>query len=429
MTQHKYAIIGGGPSGLCAAKNLKEQGIPFDAFEAASDIGGLWNIKNEYSTVYESAHLISSKRMTEFDDFPMKEEVADYPHHSELLAYFKDYAQHFGLYEHYRLNTRVEKVEPHQDAWKLLTDKGEEFLYKGIIIANGCLSHPNYPSIQGEFEGELLHSKDYKNPAVFEGKRVLVVGAGNSGCDIVVDAVHRAKKIDMSVRRGYHFVPKYLFGKPADTIGAIKLPVAIRQKVHTWLLNTFFVINPQRLGFPVPDHKLYESHPIVNTLVLYHLGHGDVRVKKDVLGFQGKTVKFKDGTEEEYDMVLYATGYRLHYPFIDKQHLNWNDSKVPELYLNIFSPKHENLFVLGMVEATGLGWEGRNKQAKLVATYLKAQADAPEKAKQMTKLVRNQRLNLKGGFKYMEVDRMAYYVEKDVYLKQLKRHMKLLGGD
>lgn len=428
-TVDKYAIIGGGPSGLCGAKNLKEQGIPFDLYEAASDIGGLWNIDNEYSTVYESAHLISSKRMTEFDDFPMKDEVADYPHHSELFTYFKDYATHFGLYDHIKLNTKVEDISQLENGnWKVTSYKGESEEYKGVIIANGCLSHPNMPNIPGEFTGEIMHSCRYKTPEIFDGKRVLVVGGGNSGCDIVVDAVHRAAQVDLSVRRGYHFVPKYVFGKPADSIGgSFTLPNKIKQKFDSWLLNTFFVINPQRLGFPKPDHKLYESHPIVNTLVLYHLGHGDIRIQKDVASFEGKTVHFKDGSSKEYDMVMMATGYKLNYPFIDRSHLNWpEDEKSPQLYLNIFTPHHKNLFVLGMVEATGLGWEGRNKQAELVAHYIKTSLEKPGQADAFA--TKFQKIpDLRGGYKYMEVDRMAYYVHKDTYLKQMKKHLKQLA--
>ena len=431
-TEEKYAIIGGGPAGLSGAKNLREQDIPFDLYEAASEIGGLWNIGNEFSTVYESAHLISSKRKTEFDDFPMKDEVADYPHHSEMFSYFKDYASHFGLYEHFKLNTSVKKIEPTEGRWKLTTGNGEAFIYKGVIIANGCLSHPNIPDIPGEFTGELLHSQEYKRAEIFKGKRVLVVGAGNSGCDIVVDAVHHAKQVDLSVRRGYHFVPKYVFGKPADTIGGlINMPAVIKQKLDGWLLNTFFVIDPQKLGFPEPDHKLYESHPIVNTLVLYHLGHGDISIKKDVTSFDGKRVHFKDGSSAEYDMVMLATGYKLNYPFIDRKHLNWSaDDKAPNLYMNIFTPQHDNLFVLGMVEATGLGWEGRNKQAELVAHYIKAIGTAPQKAQRLAKkfLDSDPDVNdLRAGYKYMEVDRMAYYVHKDTYLKSMKKHLKLLS--
>jgi cation diffusion facilitator CzcD-associated flavoprotein CzcO len=109
-TTEQIALIGAGPSGLAGARCLQKHGIPFQGFEAHTDVGGLWNIHNPRSTVYASAHLISSKRMTEFSEFPMAEHVADYPSHRELLDYFSAFAEHFKLREHYRFGTRVLKV-------------------------------------------------------------------------------------------------------------------------------------------------------------------------------------------------------------------------------------------------------------------------------------------------------------------------------
>src|SRR5574343_1545090 len=226
-THDHIALIGAGPSGLAGARNLQKLNIPFQGFEAWSDVGGLWNIENPRSTVYESAHLISSKRMTEFTEFPMPDSAADYPSHRELLTYFRAFADRFNLRDHYRFNTRVLKVEPVSDApdtrWLVTTQTGTEPAetaeYKGVVIANGTLAEPNIPAFPGHFDGELWHTAQYKKATQFSGKRVLIVGAGNSGCDIAVDAVHHALSVDISVRRGYYFVPKYVFGKPADTLG------------------------------------------------------------------------------------------------------------------------------------------------------------------------------------------------------------------
>ncbi|MEZ4928867.1 MAG: NAD(P)-binding domain-containing protein [Chitinophagales bacterium] len=362
-TKEKYCIIGAGPAGLAGAKNLIENNIPFDGYDAGKDVGGLWNINNPLSTMYESAHLISSKTMTEFKDFPMKNEVADYPSHTEMFNYFKDYAEHFGIKKHYTFETSVIKTEEKNGLWEITLDNGEKKLYKGLIIANGTLAHPNIPTFKGNFTGEIFHSKDYKNSDVFAGKKVLIIGAGNSGCDIAVDAIHRAKRTAISMRRGYHFVPKYVFGKPADTLGGlVNLPTGLKRVIDKRLLK-LFTGDPQRVGFPEPDHKLYEAHPIVNSLIVYYAGHGDIDIRGDIDHFEGKTVYFKNGTQEDYDLILLATGYKLYYPFIDNEELNWKGAS-PHLYLNIFHPEKNNLFVLGMVEASGLGWEGRNEQAK-----------------------------------------------------------------
>ncbi|MET0334662.1 MAG: NAD(P)-binding domain-containing protein, partial [Rhizobacter sp.] len=287
--------------------------------------------------------------------------------------------------------------------------------FKGVVIANGTLAEPNMPAFEGQFAGELLHTAAYKSAEQFRGKRVLVIGAGNSGCDIAVDAVHHAKSVDLSVRRGYYFVPKYVFGKPADTVGGgkIKMPPWLKQKIDSTVLK-WFTGDPVRFGLPKPDYKMYESHPVVNSLVLHHMGHGDIGVKADIARFDGPTVHFKDGRAQDYDLVLCATGYRLHYPFIDPALLGWQ-GMAPQLYLNILSPRFDNLAVLGMIEASGIGWQGRHEQAELVARFFKAQADGSPRADALRTAKAGPPPDLSGGFKYLKLERMAYYVHKDTY--------------
>ena len=436
----KFALIGAGPMGLAMARNLRRFGLSFDAFEIHDEIGGLWNIENPHSTMYESAHLISSKRMTEFSEFPMRDEAADYPSHAEILRYFLDYADEFDLRQEYRFGVRVVgtermggSAEGHwRVSWQDASDSEapiESGEYRGVLIATGIFSKPNLPEFSGRdaFHGEILHSSSYRSPAIFEGKRVLVVGAGNSGCDIAVDAVHRARSVDMSLRRGYHFVPKYVFGRPADTAGGwFKLPRALKQRIDRLILG-LFTGNPRNFGFPAPDHKLYESHPIVNSLVLHYAGHGDLGVQGDIERLSGQTVYFKDGTSKDYDLVLLATGYKLHYPFLDSAELNWT-GPIPRLYLNCFHPERDDVFLLGMVEATGLGWQGRFEQAELVARYLAGLDAGSTRAEAFRELKSEPFPDMRGGWNYLPLDRMAFYVHKDTYRNTLRRHIRELGG-
>ena len=429
-TQQQIALIGAGPSGLAGARALSKHGIAFQGFEAHTDVGGLWNIGNSRSTVYESAHLISSKRTTEFKEFPMPQGTADYPSHRELLDYFKAYAEHFDLKRLYRFGVRVLRVEPVSDApdtlWRITMDAGEgegqqeTHEYKGVVIANGILAEPNKPEWPGQFNGQLLHTSAYKKADQFKGQRVLIVGAGNSGCDIAVDAVHHAQSVDISVRRGYYFVPKYVFGLPADTVGGkTKLPRWLKQKVDSTMLK-WFTGDPVRFGFPKPDYKMYESHPIVNSLILHHIGHGDVKVRPDVSRLDGHTVHFKDGSQADYDLVMTATGYKLHYPFINNALLNWQGMS-PQLYLNIFAPRFERLAVLGMVEAAGLGWEGRAEQAEVMALYFKGLDAGQAKALAFSKARQGPSPDLSAGYRYLKVERMACYVNKDVYRNTMRQ--------
>jgi hypothetical protein len=428
QTQDRYAIIGAGPSGLAAAKALKEAGIAFDGFEMGIDVGGLWNIDNPRSTVYASAHLISSKTTTQFLDFPMPDTAADYPNHAELLQYFKSYCDKFGLREHYFFNTAVAKAERDEASglWQLTLDDGHTYTYQGILVANGTLSEPNIPTFKGQenFTGEIIHSHQYKYADVFKHKRVLVVGAGNSGCDIAVDAVHYADKVDMSVRRGYYFIPKYVFGKPSDTLGGMKLPRRMKQWLDKKVLG-WFTGDPTRFGFPKPDYNIYESHPIINTLILTHLGQGDIKIKGDISHLEGKTVHFKNGESSEYDLILLATGYKLHYPFLDKKYLNWS-GYAPELYLNIFHPKYDNLFVLGMIEAAGIGWEGRAEQSRLVAAYINGLAAKKPSALAFRSRKEGKNPDMSGGYKYLALERMSYYVHKETYRNLIRKNAAAL---
>ncbi|MEV1130097.1 NAD(P)/FAD-dependent oxidoreductase [Agromyces sp. NPDC049794] len=432
------ALIGAGPSGLAGARALSRAGLPFVGFEAGPDVGGLWNIDNPRSTMYESAHLISSRTTTEFAEFPMSS-TADYPGHRELLAYFRAYADAFALREHFRFDTRVTAVEPvgpvgadgasGASGWRItaVTSAGETITgeYSAVILANGTLAEPNVPAFRGEFAGEVMHTSAYRSAKVFDGKRVLVIGAGNSGCDIAVDAVHHAASVDLSVRRGYYFVPRYLFGRPADTLNQGRpLPARLKQFIDTRVLRAF-TGDPTRFGFPKPDYRIYESHPIVNTLILNHLGQGDLRVVPDIDRFDGHTVHFVDGTAADYDLVVLATGYTLDYPFVDRTHLDWT-AAAPKLFLNIFPPSFNGLFVIGMIEASGIGWQGRYEQAELIAAYLAAERRAPDAASRFRAAADAPWPDLTGGYRYLGLDRMSYYVNKDAYRRTMKRMLRTL---
>lgn len=434
MSDLPYALIGAGPMGLATARQLQRYQIPFEGFELHSGVGGLWDINNPHSTMYESAHLISSKKMTEFSEFPMKDEVATYPSHREVSEYFNDYAEHFSLKQHFTFDARVTKVEPvnNGEHWKLCWEDewGEHCKeYKGVLIANGNLHTPNRPALPGHFTGELMHACEYRDAGVFKDKRVLIVGCGNSACDIAVDAVHQAKSVDLSVRRGYYFLPKFALGKPIDSLGGkIKLNRTLKQLIDGLLIKGL-VGKPSDYGLPEPDYKLYESHPVINSLVLHYLGHGDITPRSDIKYIEGNRVGFAKGDEGEYDMVLMATGYKLDFPFIDKQLLNWQDSS-PQLFLNAFHPKYNNLFVMGMVEAAGLGWQGRADQAELVSLYLRAQRDGNTQLLDWFDPQREQNTqDIRGGMDYLPLARMAYYVHKDTYLKALHSRISRLKKD
>jgi cation diffusion facilitator CzcD-associated flavoprotein CzcO len=379
-----YLVIGTGPAGLAAIRSLKEAGLPVEAAERNSNVGGQWLYGAQSSAVYASTHLISSKSTTAFADFPMPEEWPAYPSRIQIEEYFKNFTMHFDLYRFIRFNDGIAKLERVGANWRATFDKGETRDYEGIVIANGHLSDPLLPKVSGNFSGTVMHAKEYKSPEIFESKRVLIAGMGNTGCDIVVDAIHRAKSVLWSVRGGNHFVPKFVAGKPADERNhntRIVLPKWLRSMLHEPVAR-LLAGPPERFGLPKPSHRLYDRTPIVNSLVLQHLGQGDVALRKPVKSFEGDEVIFEDGKRDAVDIVVFATGYKITFPFLgDLSLLNWQERfGAPRLYMNIFPPEDNGLLVAGLLEGAGIGWPGRALQTDLIAAYLKARKENPAAA-------------------------------------------------
>jgi cation diffusion facilitator CzcD-associated flavoprotein CzcO len=234
----KVCIIGAGSSGLAAAKTFAERGIPFDCLERENDIGGLWNEATETGVVYDTTYLVSSRRYTGFEDYPMPEDYPTYPSHREAMAYLRDYAQTFGILDRIQFNTTVESVERTDEGWLVhIADSARPRLYRALVIASGHHDIPRVPNIAGKFSGEIMHSRDYRSVKQLADKRVVVVGAGNSACDIVVDATSVARAVYQSFRRGTFFVPKFTLGRPTDGIvnlcEKLPMPRGLRNRIYT----------------------------------------------------------------------------------------------------------------------------------------------------------------------------------------------------
>lgn len=425
----KYCIIGAGAAGITAAKNLKQHGIPFDVIEREDEVGGNWYYGKPNSSVYKSTHLLSSKPLTAYTDFPMPDEYPDYLRQDQVCEYLRSYARHFDIYPHIQFNTSVESCERDADGlWLVVLTNGETRRYRGLMICNGHHWDASYPTYPGTFNGQAIHTKDYKTPDVLRGKRVLVIGAGNSGCDLVVEAVHHAEKVYHSTRRGYYFIPKFILGKPVDQIDQLSrklgTPKFIRRITNTLLIR-LVLGDPTRYGLPKPDHKLLETHPIVNSQMLYHVGHGDVIPKPDVKELVGDKVRFVDGSEVEIDIIIYATGFKISFPFLDQKHLNWQGYG-PGLYLHAFHPQYDNLFVVGLLQPdSGLFWL-MDLQAQAMAAFIDAQANNPTVASEFHQLKAGPQPDVRGGTKHVNSQRHHVEIDHWVYKKYLGRILKLL---
>jgi cation diffusion facilitator CzcD-associated flavoprotein CzcO len=329
--------------------------------------------------------------------------------------------------------TPVQKVEPERDGardsgWLVTTAAGTA-RYDAVVIANGHNWSFKTPQYEGEFTGETMHSGEYRTPDVFVDKRVLVVGGGNSGCDIVVEAAQFGARAWHSTRRGYYYMPKYLFGTPADQVGdrmlALRVPLPIRRAIAT-LSYRVLVGSPKKTGLPVPDHALFETHPVVNTLLPYYVGQGDIAPKPDIKRFEGKTVHFTDDTSAEIDLIVFATGYNIEFPFIENRHLNWQDGR-PRLHHNVFHPDYDTLFVAGLIQPDSGQFGLVHYQTLAAAKFLAAARDNRPAAEWMRSDKARPSAGASGGVQYKESTRHYVEVEHWSYRKELQRLVQKLG--
>ncbi len=337
----KMALIGAGPVGLGMARALQEHQIPYEQLEADDELGGNW-----YHGVYDTVHIISSRKTTEYADYPMPASYPDFPSRLQMLEYLRDYAEKFGLRQHIQFNTKVVMALPQADGtWELELATGEKRTYKGLIVCNGHHWAKRFPKYPGRFEGHWIHSKDYRNPAQLARRRVLVIGGGNSACDIASEAARVGKTACLSVRRGYWFLPKTFFGIPSAEMMKPWFPVWAQRLMIRMLLR-ITVGKYSQYGFPDPDHKIFEAHPTINSELLYYVKHGRIQSRPDIERFEGKTVHFVDGSSEEFDLVVCATGYHVSFPFLPTGLVPVKGS-VAQLYGGCVLAEYKNLYIIG----------------------------------------------------------------------------------
>jgi hypothetical protein len=419
----RWCLVGAGPGGLCAARWLREIGVPFDGFERQPDVGGIWDIDFPGSPMYESCHFISSRTLSGFRDHPMPASYPDYPRHDLVLRYLRDYADRFGLREAFRFGTAVLSARAEGDAWLVDTGGDSPRRYAGIVTAVGNEWRASLPGLAGHFDGATLHSSGYRSPEQLRGRRVLVVGAGNSGCDIAVDAAGVAAFAAISMRRGYHFVPKHILGRPADVFAdsGPPLPGWLERPIFERLLR---LLNGdlRRLGLPAPDHRIFETHPILNTAILDRLAHGDLAVRPDIARLDGPFVEFTDAAREAYDTLVLATGYTRGVPFLQPEVLA--DDDVSRLALNIFHREHAGLVVLGHFTTDGGAFPILDLQCELAARTIAAQRRDARRAASLRRALAGPDPDFSRGVRFKPVRRMANYVASRPYKRHLSRVLR-----
>lgn len=378
-----YGIVGAGPAGLVTARAFLRQGIDVELLERHDRPGGIWNIEQDGSPMYTSCNFISSREFGGFIGYPMPEHYPMYPTWSQIRDYVHGFARDFGLDKLIRLRSEVvhaKQVHTEQGSyWETELADGEVRQFRGLVIATGAQWAPNRPTFANEasYSGRIIHSAEYTGPEMMTGRKVMVVGAGNSGVDIVADASFHADAAYLSTRRGYWFLPKFLFGVPVPDLLAGNVPPQESGPLAGKTMGEIFELvlgtlgDLSTFGLPTPDHELGASHPIVNGQVLHCLAHGMLEHRNDLIGFDGNYAITSDGRRTEVDLVITATGYDVDVPWLDEGVLGYVDGH-PCHRMGTFLPGVDDLYLAGALHFAGNTFSIFDRTVHVAAAHAKA---------------------------------------------------------
>ncbi|HWI42713.1 MAG TPA: NAD(P)-binding domain-containing protein [Nocardioides sp.] len=394
MSSPTVAVIGAGISGLTMSKMLEDYGIEYATFESSDRVGGNWAFGNPngHSSAYKSLHIDTSKHQLSSKDFPMPEEYPDFPHHTQIKDYLDSYADAFDIRRRIEFENGVVHAERlPEGGWELQTQRTGTRHADVLLVANGHHWDPRFADKPGEFTGLTMHSHSYIDPRTphdLSGKRILIIGLGNSAADIAVELSSKTLDNDVviSTRSSAWIVPKYFAGTPADKYYKTSphIPFAWQRK-FVQVMQPLTAGRPTDYGLPEPNHKFFEAHPTQSVELPLRLGSGDLRAKGDIERWDGATVHFADGTAEDFDVVIHATGYNITFPFFDPGFISAPDNEI-RLYKRIFKPGIEDLAFVGFAQATPTLFPFVECQTRLVAAWL-AGRYAPPPVEEMERVI------------------------------------------
>lgn len=422
-TLPRTCVIGAGSSGIAAAKALYEAAIPFECYEAGTAIGGNWvyNNPNGQSACYETLEINTSCPRMAYSDFPMPADYPDYAKHHQVAEYFQQYVEHFGLGDRITFSTKVDHVTRDGDGW-LVTVTGphgqRDEKFDAVMVANGHHWDPHWPDPEypGTFNGKQIHAHDYRSAADLAGHDVLVVGSGNSAMDISVAATETARTATLSQRRGQWVLRKYLLGSPTDQIAMPSWSpwwvTAVRLNLGAKLSG-----NVAKLGLPQPPHGAGQSHPVQSEGIRDALKSGKLAPKPGIERFDGDRVVFVDGTSVAADLIVWATGYKVSFPFLDEATLTVKDNELP-LWKRAVHPGLPHLFFIGLMQPVGAIMPLAEAQSVWIADLLRGAYAPPSDAEVRAQMTRDHAAYLR---RFYSSTRHTMEVDFDHFLWDLSR--------
>lgn len=427
MAKH-IAVIGAGATGLCAAKYLVQAGFEVTIFEIGSQIGGLWVYNNDsgLSAAYRTLHINTAKNLTQFHDFPFDKSVQRFPDHRDMTRYFNQYADHFDLRRRILFNSKVVDARPQFSVgeeppkWEVETEDGRVRTFDSVMVCTGHLWKPMHVPDFEKFTGSYLHGHDYREPNDFVDKKVCVVGTGNSAVDIASDVCVNSPRTVMVARTGVVIAPKLMFGIAFTDITEKLYKWWIPDGFRRWFVKTMAWIahgDMSRYGFPPITKRV---HPTTSATVINDIAYSRIVIKQGIEKIDGRNITFVDGTTEEFDALIAATGYLIDLPFLKSNVVEVKDNRI-DLFRRIIHPEWPGLYFIGMINSTTALNRNYENQMRWIVELERGTCALPSKAEMYEQI---RRKNDFVARYYKDTPRHTIEEEHVIYFRELKRERR-----
>jgi cation diffusion facilitator CzcD-associated flavoprotein CzcO len=301
--RYPVVVVGGGPAGLATSAELRRRGIEHVVLERGDTVGHSW------ANLYDSLTLHTGKHLSALPRMPFDRSVPLFPSRRDFVDYLHRYVEVLGL--PIETGRTVTAIERRNDEWLVRTDRGD-ITARDVVVATGIIASPRVPAIPGRerFRGGVTHSVEYRRPEGFAGRRVLVVGVGNSGGEIGAELANAGARVTIAVRSGANVMPRQIAGIPVQYLSFAMQ--ALPRGVRTVLAGIVGRITELRRGKPVlpkPAHGPLDAIPLIGFHLVDAIQAGKVTVRGGVMALTESGARFTDGVEEPFDDVILATGF------------------------------------------------------------------------------------------------------------------------